>query len=202
MDPSATVPANSPIDSRAVFEQYRDRIHGYLLKLTRQRDEADDLLQETFLRAHRQLGTLENPDAVAGWLYRIATNVFHDRLRQRTRRPELSSRGIRPEEPDWEEGWTDPEAPQIDEIFERAEMNACIREFIDGLPDDHRAALLLHDIEGFTNPEIAEVQGCTVHTVKIRLHRARKKLRDALESGCDLSNDRRGVMVCDRKPSS
>ena len=68
------------------------------------------------------------------------------------------------------------------------------------LPDDYRAVMLLHDVEGLTNPEIAEMLDITLATAKIRLHRARVKLRDALNDACSFSTDERGVVVCEPKP--
>ena len=70
-------------DAAALFQAYRDRIYRYVLHMVRNRGEAEDLTQETFLRAHRRLYLLRHPEAVGSWLYRIATRVSLDRLRQR-----------------------------------------------------------------------------------------------------------------------
>jgi RNA polymerase sigma-70 factor (ECF subfamily) len=75
-----------------------------------------------------------------------------------------------------------------------------VQEYIEDLPDSYRAVILLHDVQELTNPEIAEMLGVSLATVKIRLHRARSKLRDALGEGCSFSKDERGVGVCERKP--
>ena len=69
------------------------------------------------------------------------------------------------------------------------------------LSDDHRAAIMLHDTEGLTNPQIAEMLGVPLSTVKIRLHRAREKLRNALQAACSFSSDERGVLTCEPKPA-
>ena len=74
-----------------------------------------------------------------------------------------------------------------------------MREYLEELPDDYRAVVMLHDFEGMTNPEIAAMLGCTTATTKIRLHRARKRLRAALGDACHFSLDDRGVTVCERK---
>ena len=81
-------------------------------------------------------------------------------------------------------------------------MSSCVQDYLEELPDDYRAVILLHDLEGLTNPEIAEMLGCSLATAKIRLHRARKKLKEALDNACEFSRDDRGVFVCERKPSS
>ncbi len=76
----------APADSTAVAECYRDAIYRYVLRLARDPDRADDLTQETFLRAHQRLGTLKDPVALEAWLFRIATNVCYDRFREREQR--------------------------------------------------------------------------------------------------------------------
>ncbi len=78
-------------------------------------------------------------------------------------------------------------------------MSACVQDYLAELSDSYRAVILLHDAEGLTNPEIAEMLGVSVATVKIRLHRARAKLRAALARACSFSTDERGVLVCDPK---
>jgi RNA polymerase sigma-70 factor (ECF subfamily) len=94
----------------------------------------------------------------------------------------------------------DDTAPRLDQVIEQKEMSACVQEYLDSLSDSYRAVILLHDMQGLSNPEIAEMLGCSLATVKIRLHRARARLRAKLAKGCDFSQDKRGVVVCDPKP--
>jgi len=183
-----------------VFEQYRDRIHGYILRLVRDRAEADDLTQETFLRAQRKLESLQDPGALSVWLYRIATNVCYDRFRQASYRQAGRSLDSAADDEQSEAQQEHADSPRLDLVIEREEMSACVQEYIEQLPDDYRMVILLHDLHGMINPEIADVLGCSLETVKIRLHRARTKLKAALSAGCDFSCDERGVFVCDRKP--
>ncbi len=184
--------------SAVLFDRYRERIHRYILSMAKDATEAEDLVQETFLRAHRQLASLRDPATVSAWLFRIATNVTYDRLRQRTREKALRAPGMEGDGRPAGEDLADPDVAWIDQAFEREEMSACVQEFIEELPDGHRAVLMLHDLEGHTNPEIAALLGCSLETVKIRLHRARKKLKAALAAGCDFSQDERGALVCGR----
>jgi len=181
--------------SAGVFEQHRDRIHRYLLRLARNAAEAEDLTQETFLRAHRQLESLRDPAALTSWLYRIATHLAYDRFRQTTSRADAAV-----DEAPSEAERPDADAPRADQVFEQTEMSGCVQEFVGTLPDTYRAVLLLHDAQGLTNPEIARMLGCSLETVKIRLHRARIKLNSILSAGCDFDQDRRGVLVCERRP--
>ena len=78
-------------------------------------------------------------------------------------------------------------------------MSGCVQQYIAQLSDSYRAVILLHDTQGLTNPEIAEMLDLSLATVKIRLHRARKRLREALLRACSFSYDDRGVLICERK---
>ena len=78
-------------------------------------------------------------------------------------------------------------------------MSECVREFVDRLPTDYRTVLILNELEGFTNKEIADILQISLDTAKIRLHRARAKLKKALEDGCDFYHDDRSELACDRK---
>lgn len=179
-------------DAGRLFEQYRGRIQRYVRGMVRDQAEAEDLTQETFLRAYRQLGSLREPAAVSTWLYRIATHVCYDRFRQVSKHP--------PGDPPSEEPrFDEPVAPRLDKLLEQAEMSTCVQQFIGGLPDAYRRVLLLHDLHGLTAQEIARLCGSSIEAVKIRLHRARRRLEAALAEGCDFSRDERDVLVCERK---
>jgi RNA polymerase sigma-70 factor (ECF subfamily) len=80
------------------------------------------------------------------------------------------------------------------------EMNACVRQVIDSLPQDYRAALVLHDLEGLSAQQVGEVCGCSLATAKIRIHRARRRLRDALQQECSFYRDDQNVFRCEPKP--
>jgi RNA polymerase sigma-70 factor (ECF subfamily) len=174
--------------------EHHPAIRRYVLSLVRDPAEADDLTQETFLRAHRSRESLRDPNAAVPWLYGIATNVAVDHLRQRARRAPLQSdadpEGVSPPDPE----------PSAVLSAEREEMSHCVQAFVGKLPDSYRAVLFLHDVNGLSAREIAELLGDTTGNVKIRLHRARRKLRAALEKGCEFSTDERGTLVCE--PSS
>lgn len=189
-----TISSEAP-DAPEIFKDYHARIYRYVLSLMRDPVEADDLTQETFLRAYRHHNSLRDAGALAAWLYRIATHVSLDRLRQRARRAPLESEA----DPDDVE-LADPDAPSLQQTVERKEMSACVQQYLANLPDGYRAVILLHDLHGLTGPEIADLLGVPLATVKIRLHRARRKLRAALEAGCAFSHDERDVLLCEPRP--
>lgn len=188
----AAMSTTDTIDLGTIFEQYHRRIERHIRAMTHDPVEAEDLVQETFLRAERGLEGLRDPDAAVAWLYRVATNVCLDRLRAASRRV-VEPLGA--SEPAVE----DPSEPRLDVLMERQEMSACVREFLDTLPDDYRAAIILHDLHGLTVPEIARVVGCSPATAKIRIHRGRQRLRQTMNEWCELSRDARGSVVCERR---
>jgi RNA polymerase sigma-70 factor (ECF subfamily) len=179
-----------------LFASHHARIRRYILSIVHDPDEADDLTQDVFLQAHRRLGSLRDPDAVTSWLYRIATHVCYDRFRQWSRRPRAHS--LDPTEPAGARPVAGGEdEPALGRVIEQAEMSGCVRSYLQQLPDDYRTPILLHDLEGATNAEIAEMLGISLDLVKIRLHRARRKLEAALVAHCDFSRDEQGVFVCE-----
>ena len=90
--------------------------------------------------------------------------------------------------------------PSVETGVIRQEMSQCVRDFVERLPDNYKSVIVLSEFEGFKNSEIAEILGISLDTVKIRLHRAREKLRQDLATGCSFHRDERNEFACDRKP--
>ena len=176
-----------------VAEQY-SRIYRYTLSLLHDATDAEDVTQETFLRAHQHRDALHNAQAELAWLYQIATHVCLDRLRQRQRRRPLED-GADVTEIEV----VDPAVPPVQRVVEQHEMSGCVQEYLARISDSHRAVILLHDVQKLTAPEIAAVLGISVANVKIRLHRARRELKASLEAGCAFASDERGVLTCELK---
>jgi RNA polymerase sigma-70 factor (ECF subfamily) len=179
------------LDAGRLFEAHHDRIYRYVLHLVRDPAEAEDLTQETFLRAHRRLESLRDLGAVRSWLYRIATHACLDRLRQR--KPQISLDG--------EEGAHRVESiasvsPSALEAAERKETSECVQRCLQFLPDRYRALILMHEVYSLTAPEIASLLDVNLNTAKMRLHRARRALEMVMECGCAVSNDACGLPVC------
>jgi len=183
---------DSDLEFRAIHDAFRPRIHRYLMRLVGD-SEAEDLTQEVFVRVARALENFRGESKLSTWLYRIATNAAFDRLRspsfQRVAQIWLAGDSVETGEAEIEDrdAWTGEKTPSVEQQFVRKEMNECIRDFIENLPENYRTVLVLSDLEGLGNAEISEVLGVTLETVKIRLHRARKKLREELETHCDSS---------------
>ena len=185
----------------SVFQDYQSPIYNYLLRMTQNPAEAEDLTQETFIRVHSSLSTFRGEASLSTWLYRIATNVSYDYFRRKSTRQTKGALSL--EETDVERKGVSAEPPASPEqLSAQSEMSECVEWFIDRLPPSYRAVLVLHDVQGLKNSEIADVLHCSLDTVKIRLHRARKSLRATLNAGCDFAHDERAVFVCETKAES
>jgi RNA polymerase sigma-70 factor (ECF subfamily) len=176
-----------------VADQY-SRIYRYTLHLLRDVTDAEDVTQETFLRAHLHRDTLRNAQAELAWLYQIASHVCLDRLRQRQHRTPIDA-GAEVIEIEV----VDAALPPAQRVVEQHEMSSCVQEHLVHISDSHRAVILLHDAQKLTAPEIAAVLGISVANVKIRLHRARRELKASLEAGCAFARDERGILMCETK---
>jgi RNA polymerase sigma-70 factor (ECF subfamily) len=168
-------------------------LRRYLRRMVGDPSLAEDLHQETLLRIARGLSGYEGRASVKNWAFAIATRVVADHFRK----PEASRELLAIDEA---EPVPDGGAP-LEQRLVADEMNACIREVIDSLPPDYRAALVLHELEGVTATTAAEILGCSLPTAKIRIHRARRRLKDALERECEFYHDENDVLRCDRKDS-
>jgi RNA polymerase sigma-70 factor, ECF subfamily len=191
-----TMPKHLPISSaqETLLAEHRERLLRYTQSMVRDRGDAEDVLQETLLRAHRGFASLRAGEAATTWLFRIATRACLDHLRQRVRRPAIDA----DVDPDAQASPGDDPAT-LQATMERREMSACVQRFLEALPDEYRSAIMLTEIEGLTGPEISDLLGVKLTTVKMRLHRARRMLQEQLEAGCSFSCDERGALVCEPK---
>ncbi len=188
---------SDPSDFAAVFSEYERPIYNYLFRMTQNQAEAEDLTQETFIRVHRNLSSFRGDSSLSTWIYRIATNVSLDHFRRRTTQQSKAAAPLEEAKPNVE--WANEAPSSPEQQTAQSEMSACVDGHIERLPPSYRAALVLHDMQGLKNREIAEVLDCSLSTVKIRLHRARKKLQESLNTSCDFDHDERNVFVCEPK---
>jgi len=186
------MPASSPPLTET--EKYRARVTRYIHYLVRDAGEAEDLAQETLLRAHCQRSTLRDSAALESWLYQIATHLSVDRLRQRAR---TIARQV--ETPIEDLPIVDRDRPSPLTIIQQTEMSECVQRYVADLPDPYKAVLLLYDADGLTAAEIAHALDLPLTAVKMRLHRARRRLEAALKKACAFGRDDRGVFVCEPK---
>ena len=171
------------------------RVYNLCYRFTGRTSEAEDLTQETFIRVYDKLKTFRGEASLSTWIYRIATNVSLDHFRRNDAHQTKTTQSL--EEAEFGREWVDESTPSLDHQVAQSEMSDCVQGFIQRLPLSYRTVVVLHDLQGLKVQEIADVLDCSLDRVKIRLHRARNKLRGALNSGCDLAYDERNVLVCE-----
>jgi RNA polymerase sigma-70 factor (ECF subfamily) len=184
-------------DFNAIHERFRPRLLRYLTRLVGEAD-AEDVTQSVMLKVSEGLAGFRGDSSISTWIYRIATNAAMDKLRVKPAQPVIDT------EFEFDESAIPPAAqiPSAETAAIREEMSACIGEFVARLPENYKSVMVLSELEGFKNDEIAAILGITLDTVKIRLHRAREKLRKELEAGCSFSRDSGDELACDRKPAT
>ncbi len=163
-----------------LVEKTQSRLTRLLRGIVRDDDEAMDLVQETYIKAHRSLDTFREGSAFGTWLHRIGVNAAIDHLRKRTAFSAASLEDAGP----WEGVGEDPagtsDRPTPDRLLEGEEAGKTLRRALDSMPPEHKATILLRELEGLSYDEIAEITGAVVGTVMSRLFYVRRKLRDAL----------------------
>ncbi|MGP8002464.1 MAG: RNA polymerase sigma factor [Smithella sp.] len=187
------------LDFKKIHDTYAPRIKFYLAKLAGE-NEAEDLTQETFERVSKSLKNYRGQSSLWTWIYRIATNTAIDR----SRKTKLSKHDLTldvAEEMEDKNIWTGEILPLDDHVI-RKEMNDCIRSVIFKLPATYRTVIVLSEFEGFKNEDTAKILGIGLESVKIRLHRARLKLKDELAKQCILYRDDRNEFACEQKNES
>src|SRR5713101_1525904 len=177
--------ANPAYDRSQGFENllvaHLDSLYAAALRLTKGAQRAEDLVQETSLRAWRNRGQLEKPQSFKGWVFKILMNTFINSYRQTSREPqivevELSETMLERIHTESGETRTDPLNLLLDQCLDDE-----IQEAYDGLHTEIRAVVWLSDVEGFRQHEIAEMLGCPPGTVASRLFRGRALLRERLQ---------------------
>jgi RNA polymerase sigma-70 factor (ECF subfamily) len=192
------------LEFQQIFNEYQPRILQYLTRLT-DKYEAEDLSQDVFIKVEKGLKNFRGESKLSTWIYRIATNTAIDRMRNPSIKYEMNE-GISTKQEQVDEFntedqdlYTGERAESTDQQFVREEMNSCIRSFIEKLPDNYRAVIILSELEGLKNKDIAEILKISLDTVKIRLHRARGQLRKKLESNCSFYRSDKNELSCDLK---
>ena len=170
-----------------LVEKYKRMVYRLAMQITKNHTDADDVMQETFIKVYRSIRTFRKDAAFETWLYRIAVNealnFVKRRERQRTATLETAS------EAEYEaitryraQTANDPHVHA-----EKAELRHYVTEAVNSLSLKHRTVVILHEFEGLTHAEIASILNCSEGTVRSRLHYARKKLRTLLKPYVDAS---------------
>jgi RNA polymerase sigma-70 factor (ECF subfamily) len=170
---------------RELVERYQRRILGVVTGMLHDREAALEVTQETFIKAYRSLGAFKGDASFYTWIYRIAVNLAIDYQRREWRRPIVETprtqAGEAPAESPLDRVPDDDPAKDPFEVAKDSELRERVRQAIDELTPDHRAVILLRELEGLSYEEISQVMECSKGTVMSRLHYARKKLQARLK---------------------
>jgi RNA polymerase sigma-70 factor (ECF subfamily) len=179
------------MDFWEIYDLYYDPVRRFISKMVGDEWAADDLTQDTFIRVQQNLNGLREPAKLRPWIFQIARNRCVDHFRNRavqSENKELTSRINNAVEP----------IAQLQ--VEQHQMSRCVQDKIHLLPEPLRVVLVLADTMELTHREIAHILEIKAGNVKVRLHRARKALKEVLERDCNFEHDERSVTVCLPKP--
>jgi RNA polymerase sigma-70 factor (ECF subfamily) len=156
------------MDFYEVYEEYYDRVRKFILASVKNRWVADDLLQETFLRVFQNFPKIRDQSKLSSWVFRIAANLCQDYFRSAKRSP-LLFEDHPPEE--------SPREHSPEKNVERYQLSLWVQDLVNGLPEPLRQVIFLCDIKQESYQEAADLLGISLENVKVRLHRARKRLK-------------------------
>ena len=156
-----------------LVDQYQHLVYRLAMQITKNLDDANDVLQDTFLKVYDSIHSFRQDSAFETWLYRIVVNLSIDAVNRRSRRREslfstVGETAIQQE--------IDPRQDPTREA-EKKELQEWVTQAVNSLSLNHRTVVILHELQGLSHPQIADILGCSEGTVRSRLHYARKKLR-------------------------
>jgi len=185
MDDNALVTSYLGGASRAfdlLVERYQTRLLNFVYRTVGDRERAEDLVQEAFVRVHRHLARFDRSKKFSTWIYTIASNLAKNELRNRSRNPLVYFQTMT-------SGWEDEDRPlefedtnaRPDDEFDRKHLRELVDAAVKRLPSHHREVFVLRELEGRSYEEIAEITHCNLGTVKSRLNRARSAFAEIVQ---------------------
>ena len=164
-----------------LVERYTQKVHNLAIRITRNTEDAEEVLQDTFVTVYKKVAAFEGKSAFSSWLYRVAANHAFMKLRKRRQTPATSLEEISPSVKD---SWMgrESENSDVNYITSRHELRSHLKEAIEALPEDYKQIFILRDVDGLSNQEVGEIVGLSIPAVKSRLHRSRLMLRKQLQN--------------------
>lgn len=184
MDDSAVVSAFLGGEERAfteLVERYQTRLLNFIYRTIGDREKAEDLVQEVFIRVYRHLHRFDRSKKFSTWVYTIASNLAKNELRNRSRNPLVLFQTV-------QKGYQDDDRPvefedptsRPDDMYHQRDLQKIVEETVSKLPEHHRNVFILRELEGKSYEEIAEITDCNLGTVKSRLNRARNSFAEII----------------------
>jgi len=188
-DDTAVVSAFLGGEERAfqeLVERYQGRLLNFIYRTIGDREKAEDLVQEVFIRVYRHIHRFDRSKKFSTWVYTIASNLAKNELRNRSRNPLVLFQTIK-------SNWEDEERPlqfedttaRPDDLYRKRHLRSLVEETVAKLPEHHRQVFVLRELEGKSYEEIAEITECNLGTVKSRLNRARNAFASIIEPWLD-----------------
>src|ERR671935_2464625 len=167
---------------RELVERYQTRLLNFIYRMIGDREKAEDLVQEVFIRVYRHLHRFDRSKKFSTWIYTIASNLAKNELRNRSRNPLVFFQAIK-------KNWQDDDRPlqfedfnsRPDDLYRKRHLRGLVEASVSQLPEHHRQVFVLRELEGKSYEEIAEITGCNLGTVKSRLNRARNSFAAIIE---------------------
>jgi RNA polymerase sigma-70 factor (ECF subfamily) len=171
----------APEAMEQLVERYANRVYRLALRITGSHEDAEEVTQDALWTAGRKVDTFKGESAFGSWVYRITANAAYMKLRaRRAKANEIALDDVLPAIDGGHFEPMDDWSPRVDEQALQGELRRVLEAAIDQLPADYRTALVLHDIEGLSNPDIAEALGISLPAAKSRVHRSRLFVRKQL----------------------
>ena len=188
-DDGAVVAAFLDGEERAfqeLVERYQTRLLNFIYRTIGDREKAEDLVQEVFIRVYRHIHRFDRSKKFSTWAYTIASNLAKNELRNRSRNPLVLFQTMR-------SNWDDDDRPlqfedsssRPDDMYRKRHLRELVEDTVAKLPEHHRQVFVLRELEGKSYEEIAEITDCNLGTVKSRLNRARTAFASIIEPMID-----------------
>jgi RNA polymerase sigma-70 factor (ECF subfamily) len=169
-----------------LVQRYQTRLLNFVFRTIGDRERAEDLVQEVFIRVYRHLHRFDQSKKFSTWIYTIASNLAKNELRNRSRNPLVLFQAIR-------RPWQEDDRPlqfedstaRPDDLYRKRHLRELVESSVAQLPEHHRQVFVLRELEGKSYEEIAEITGCNLGTVKSRLNRARNSFAAIIEPGLE-----------------
>lgn len=169
-----------------IVARYQVRLLNFVYRMIGDRERAEDLVQEAFLRVYRHLERFDRTRKFSTWAYTIASNLAKNELRNRSRSPLITFEQARPrDEEDPRPVDFEDHASRPDDLYERRQLKQLVDETVSKLTPHHREVFVLRELEGKSYEEIADIMHCNLGTVKSRLNRARQSFAELIQPHLD-----------------